>query len=40
VWQRNYHDRIIRNERHLWAARRYIRDNPAKWYEERLHRGG
>ena len=40
VWQRNYHDRIIRNERHLWAARRYIRDNPAKWHEDRAHRGG
>jgi REP element-mobilizing transposase RayT len=40
VWQRNYHDRIIRNERHLHAARRYIRDNPAKWHEDRAHRGG
>jgi REP element-mobilizing transposase RayT len=32
VWQRNYHDRIIRSMRHLRAARRYIRDNPARWH--------
>ena len=40
VWQRNYHDRIIRNERHLHAARRYIRDNPANWHEDRARRDG
>jgi REP element-mobilizing transposase RayT len=38
VWQRNYHDRIIRTERHLWAARRYIRDNPAQWADDRHNR--
>jgi len=31
VWQRNYHDRIIRTSRHLHAARRYVRQNPARW---------
>ena len=31
VWQRNYHDRIIRTERHWRAAREYIRRNPAEW---------
>lgn len=31
VWQRNYHDRIVRTERHLHAARRYIYQNPARW---------
>lgn len=31
VWQRNYYERIIRNERELDAIRRYIRDNPTHW---------
>jgi REP element-mobilizing transposase RayT len=29
VWQRNYYERVIRNERELAAIRKYIRDNPA-----------
>jgi len=28
VWQRDYWDRYIRNDRHLAAARRYIEENP------------
>jgi putative transposase len=28
VWQRNYHDRIIRNEVELDRVRRYIKNNP------------
>jgi putative transposase len=31
VWQRNYHDRIIRNDRELNAIREYITANPANW---------
>ncbi len=31
VWQRNYHDRILRAERHWRTARAYIRRNPAEW---------
>ena len=38
VWQRNYHDRIIWNERHWRNARAYIRRNPAEWDGDRLHR--
>jgi len=30
VWQRNYYERIIRNERELIAVREYVRANPAK----------
>jgi REP element-mobilizing transposase RayT len=30
-WQRNYYDRIIRNDRALEAVRRYIRENPIRW---------
>ena len=38
VWQRNYWERIIRNERELRAFRQYIRDNPAKWEFDQLNK--
>ena len=40
VWQRNYHDRIIRSLRMLRIMRRYIRNNPAREWERlmRPHR--
>jgi REP element-mobilizing transposase RayT len=31
VWQRNYHERVIRNERELQTIRQYIVDNPRQW---------
>ena len=31
IWQRNYHDRIIRDERELARIRKYIRNNPLRW---------
>jgi len=31
VWQRNYFERIIRNEEELQRIREYIRSNPARW---------
>jgi len=31
VWQRNYHDRIIRNDRELRQYREYIINNPMNW---------
>jgi REP element-mobilizing transposase RayT len=34
IWQRNYHDRIIRNERELDAIRKYIEANPRNWAED------
>jgi putative transposase len=34
VWQRNYYERVIRNERELAAVRQYIRGNPAHWAED------
>ena len=30
-WQRNYYERVIRNERELNAIRQYIHDNPIQW---------
>ena len=31
VWQRNYWERVIRDERELDNVRAYIRNNPGKW---------
>lgn len=31
VWQRNYYERIIRNERALKNVREYIQTNPQAW---------
>ena len=31
VWQRNYYEHVIRDDRDLHAIRQYIADNPAKW---------
>ena len=33
-WQRNYYERIIRDEAHLNRVRQYIISNPAKWAED------
>jgi putative transposase len=35
VWQRNYYEHIIRNERSLNHIRQYILDNPARWQFDR-----
>ncbi len=37
LWQRNYHDRIIRNDRELEAIRAYIANNPLAWSLDREH---
>ncbi len=34
IWQRNYHDRIIRDEKELNAIRNYIESNPRNWVED------
>ena len=34
VWQRNYYERVIRNDEELAAIGQYIADNPAKWAED------
>jgi len=31
LWQRSYHDRIVRNERELNKIRTYICNNPGEW---------
>jgi putative transposase len=38
-WQRNYWERIIRNERELDAIQKYINSNPANWKKDKLYTG-
>jgi REP element-mobilizing transposase RayT len=35
VWQRNYFERVLRNDRELDRAREYILDNPRRWAEDK-----
>jgi putative transposase len=35
VWQRGFHDRVIRDDRELQAVRAYVADNPANWSQDR-----
>jgi REP element-mobilizing transposase RayT len=35
VWQRNYYERVIRDDRELNAIREYIRTNPLRWHLDR-----
>jgi putative transposase len=34
VWQRNYYERILRNDDELNGARFYIQENPARWADD------
>lgn len=34
VWQRNYYEHIIRNEREMDNIHRYIESNPARWNDD------
>lgn len=34
VWQRNYYEHIIRNEKELQQKTDYILDNPSRWDED------
>jgi putative transposase len=35
IWQRNYYEHVIRNEKSLEAIRSYIMSNPANWAHDR-----
>lgn len=37
LWQRNYHDHIIRDNADLHRIQEYIHDNPANWDTDRLN---
>jgi len=34
LWQRSYHDRILRSQKELEDRRQYIADNPVRWAED------
>ena len=34
IWQRSYHDHIIRNEKSLNKLREYVLYNPARWEDD------
>ena len=37
LWQRNYYEHIIRNEKSYLAISKYIINNPAKWMDDKFH---
>ena len=37
VWQRNYHEHIIRNEKSYQTIAEYIVNNPSKWNNDKFH---
>lgn len=37
VWQRNYYERVIRDEEELGRLRVYISENPLKWEEDEYY---
>ena len=34
LWQRNYHDHVVRDPEELGRIRQYIRENPARWADD------
>ena len=36
-WQRGFHDRIIRDQNELDAIRKYIRQNPERWWQRSMN---
>lgn len=38
VWQRNYFERVIRNQKELQRITEYIMDNPRRWFEDPEYR--
>lgn len=37
IWQRNYHEHIIRNEQSYQTISAYIINNPAKWNDDKFY---
>ena len=37
VWQRSFHDRIIRDDEDRCNHLQYIRDNPLRWHDDELY---
>jgi REP element-mobilizing transposase RayT len=37
IWQRNYYEHIIRNEKSYYQIAGYIRNNPIEWQEDKYY---
>jgi REP element-mobilizing transposase RayT len=37
LWQRSFHDHIIRGEKDFLRIQQYIKDNPARWLEDKFY---
>ena len=37
LWQRNYYEHIIRNEKELYEIRKYILEKPIKWESDKYY---
>lgn len=37
LWQNQFYDRIVRNEKEFQRHYDYIQSNPARWLEDQLH---
>ncbi len=40
IWQRNYYEHVIRNEKEYYQIIEYIRTNPLKWEEDKYYKEG
>ena len=40
LWQKSYHEHVIRGEDDYRQIREYIENNPAKWAEDRYYTDG
>lgn len=38
IWQRNYYEHIIRNEKELYEIRKYIKNNPLNWQDDEYNK--
>ena len=38
LWQRDYYEHIVRDEKDLIRIREYIQNNPVNWKKDKLHR--
>lgn len=36
IWQRNYYEHIVRNQKEYLQIQQYIKNNPLKWQEDKL----
>jgi hypothetical protein len=37
IWQRNYYEHVIRNEKDYLRVCQYIDENPARWEEDEYY---